>query len=186
VNLGRLDAADYGELTRQLLAVADRLCCGRVVSVLEGGYGTIFFEGKKTLLCLKTGVDCGPSGEYVPTVRREAFDSCLREHLTALVECGHAPAVNDQASRTKRRPQEDDHYAKTFQESLQRRDAMVDTFFQRPPVDSEDNKQQLTANNLAHLGENLGTQDKIATFLNKRRRKDNTNNDSDRASSNAG
>lgn len=52
VNLGRLDASDYGVITRQILgqfarvpiltflaAVADTLCCGRVISVLEGGYG---------------------------------------------------------------------------------------------------------------------------------------------------
>ncbi len=34
----RLDTADFGWITDQLLAIADRCCDGRVVSVLEGGY----------------------------------------------------------------------------------------------------------------------------------------------------
>jgi acetoin utilization deacetylase AcuC-like enzyme len=34
----RLDTADFGWITDQLLAVADRCCNGRIVSVLEGGY----------------------------------------------------------------------------------------------------------------------------------------------------
>jgi acetoin utilization deacetylase AcuC-like enzyme len=34
----RLDTADFGWITDRLLAVADRCCHGRVVSVLEGGY----------------------------------------------------------------------------------------------------------------------------------------------------
>lgn len=34
----RLDTGDYAWVTRELLAVADRCCGGRVVSVLEGGY----------------------------------------------------------------------------------------------------------------------------------------------------
>ena len=34
----RLDTADFGWMTDRLLAIADRCCPGRVVSVLEGGY----------------------------------------------------------------------------------------------------------------------------------------------------
>ena len=34
----RVDTADFGWITDRLLAVADRCCGGRVVSVLEGGY----------------------------------------------------------------------------------------------------------------------------------------------------
>ncbi len=34
----RLETADFGWITEQILAVADRVCDGRVVSVLEGGY----------------------------------------------------------------------------------------------------------------------------------------------------
>jgi acetoin utilization deacetylase AcuC-like enzyme len=33
-----LDTEDFGRLTRELVAIADRLCGGRIVSVLEGGY----------------------------------------------------------------------------------------------------------------------------------------------------
>ncbi len=33
-----LDTADFGWLTDQILAVADQVCAGRVVSVMEGGY----------------------------------------------------------------------------------------------------------------------------------------------------
>lgn len=77
---------------------AERLCCGRVVSVLEGGYGE-----QQALVtnhqCVSLGVDCGPSGEYVPTIRREAFDSCLRAHLVALTGCCQCdePAVDRDA-----------------------------------------------------------------------------------------
>lgn len=48
------------------------------------------------------GVDCGPSGEYVPTVRREAFDSCLRAHLVAMTgfgQCDEPPADRDANDR---------------------------------------------------------------------------------------
>ncbi|KAH8091920.1 NAD-dependent histone deacetylase [Aureococcus anophagefferens] len=62
VDLGRFDASDYGDLTRACVDWARRNCCGRVVSVLEGGYG----------------VDCGPAGEYVQSGRREAFDTPRR------------------------------------------------------------------------------------------------------------
>jgi acetoin utilization deacetylase AcuC-like enzyme len=34
----RLETADYGWITEQLVAIADRHCGGRMVSVLEGGY----------------------------------------------------------------------------------------------------------------------------------------------------
>jgi acetoin utilization deacetylase AcuC-like enzyme len=33
-----LSEAGFGEMTRQLVAFADRHCNGRIVSVLEGGY----------------------------------------------------------------------------------------------------------------------------------------------------
>jgi acetoin utilization deacetylase AcuC-like enzyme len=33
-----LEAADYAELTTDLLAIARRHCAGRVVAMLEGGY----------------------------------------------------------------------------------------------------------------------------------------------------
>ena len=69
VDLGRFDASDYADLTRRLVHWAERMCCGRIVSVLEGGYG----------------VDCGPSGEYVQSGRREAFDTCLRAHVDELI-----------------------------------------------------------------------------------------------------
>ena len=34
----RLETEDFAWITRELVAVADRHCGGRVVSVLEGGY----------------------------------------------------------------------------------------------------------------------------------------------------
>jgi len=34
----RLDTADFGWITDQILAIADRVCGGRVVSIMEGGY----------------------------------------------------------------------------------------------------------------------------------------------------
>ncbi|MGC8470041.1 MAG: histone deacetylase family protein [Acetobacteraceae bacterium] len=36
----RLETADFGWITEHIVALADRICAGRVVSVLEGGYDT--------------------------------------------------------------------------------------------------------------------------------------------------
>ena len=79
VDLGRFDASDYGDLTRACVDWARRNCCGRVVSVLEGGYG----------------VDCGPAGEYVQSGRREAFDTCLRAHVDELIADDAADTVTN-------------------------------------------------------------------------------------------
>ena len=81
VDLGRLDAADYGVLTRRLVDWAERKCCGRLVSVLEGGYG----------------VDCGPGGEYVTSGRKEAFDTCLRAHVDELAGAFVEADVDEEA-----------------------------------------------------------------------------------------
>ncbi len=37
----RLETADFGWITERIVALADRICAGRVVSVLEGGYDTV-------------------------------------------------------------------------------------------------------------------------------------------------
>lgn len=165
VNLGRLDAKDYGELTRQILRLADRICCGRVVSVLEGGYG----------------VDCAPSGDYLPSSRREAFDSCLKDHLTALVQCGTSSSEDDPAAPDDDPPQGDDDDLDNpddertsvdrtrLLEGLQRRETIVDAFFQRPPPSDANGGGELTAGNLATLGDDS---DKMASFLGKRRSRD--------------
>ena len=39
LNLGGLDAVDFGTLTEVICQLAHKLCSGRVLSVLEGGYG---------------------------------------------------------------------------------------------------------------------------------------------------
>jgi acetoin utilization deacetylase AcuC-like enzyme len=37
----RLSDADFASLTREVIAIADRHCQGRVVSALEGGYALL-------------------------------------------------------------------------------------------------------------------------------------------------
>lgn len=155
VNLGRLDAADYGEITRQILRVAERLCCGRVVSVLEGGYG----------------VDCGPSGEYVPTVRKEAFDSCLRAHLCAMTACDEAcSGEKPDAPRDEDGGQKKMHSTlpadTSFADALDQRGAVVSKFFRKPPKSASGFVDGgLTAGDLAQLGDTLDVDHKVANLM---------------------
>ena len=86
---GALDAADYHKLTAALCAAATRLCCGRVVSVLEGGYGVDCCGDDGDVAARENIREVGGFGIRPAAARRkEAFDSCVRCHLDALVEHG--------------------------------------------------------------------------------------------------
>ena len=91
LELGCLDAADYHRLTAALCAAAARLCGGRVVSVLEGGYGVDCCGEEPADVGTRTrGLDVvGAFGVRPAAARRkEAFDTCVRQHLDALIEHG--------------------------------------------------------------------------------------------------
>ncbi|KAH8075635.1 NAD-dependent histone deacetylase [Aureococcus anophagefferens] len=116
VDLGRFDASDYGDLTRACVDWARRNCCGRVVSVLEGGYG----------------VDCGPAGEYVQSGRREAFDTCLRAHVDELIADDAADTADDPEPAN---PQTARVSAPHLEAAAADRRGKAAAFFQEPPPD---------------------------------------------------
>ena len=142
VDLGRFDASDYGDLTRACVDWARRNCCGRVVSVLEGGYG----------------VDCGPAGEYVQSGRREAFDTCLRAHVDELIADDAADTADDPEPAN---PQTAHVSAPHLEAAAADRRGKAAAFFQEPPPDQSRlgaaagpaGPQALTAAALARLGD---------------------------------
>ncbi|KAK7253464.1 Wnt/PCP co-receptor [Aureococcus anophagefferens] len=142
VDLGRFDASDYGDLTRACVDWARRNCCGRVVSVLEGGYG----------------VDCGPAGEYVQSGRREAFDTCLRAHVDELIADDAADTADDPEPAN---PQTARVSAPHLEAAAADRRGKAAAFFQEPPPDQSRlgaaagpaGPQALTAAALARLGD---------------------------------
>jgi len=106
MGLGALSAVDFGNVTELACQLAFRSCGGRVVSVLEGGYGVPCCRPQTELSKEQTRpqpsklVDLGddlPSDmdDQVPLAlqRRlekchaEGFVECVHEHVKALVRC---------------------------------------------------------------------------------------------------
>ena len=159
VDLGRLDASDYGVLTRRLVDWAERKCCGRLVSVLEGGYG----------------VDCGPGGEYVTSGRREAFDTCLRAHLDELANTFVDAEVDEEADLRQeadslRAADAAAHAA--AKNAVRTHKAAADAFFRDPPADGDDAPAadgglRLTASALSGLGRAGDDEGRVDMLLSK-------------------
>ena len=80
VDLGRFDASDYADLTRRLVHWAERMCCGRIVSVLEGGYGRWCAPKRKK----PAKPADGGLGAAVDDARLSSFNLCLDAHLEAI------------------------------------------------------------------------------------------------------
>ncbi|MGI3168652.1 class II histone deacetylase [Pseudooceanicola sp. C21-150M6] len=81
----------FGEMTRQVMGAADRLCDGRVVMVHEGGYSEVYvpFCGHRVIQEL-SGSDCDAPDPMAPTVKARqpnaraiAFTSGLIEEMAA-------------------------------------------------------------------------------------------------------
>jgi acetoin utilization deacetylase AcuC-like enzyme len=71
---------DYAWTTRQILQIADICCQGRVVSILEGGYGrTPLSETTVAMTQAETKV-------AATTLDREIFGECAIRHLHALID----------------------------------------------------------------------------------------------------
>jgi acetoin utilization deacetylase AcuC-like enzyme len=70
-----LGPRDYARLTEQIMRVANLVCGGKVVSVLEGGYGKV-----------GTGNSQSPDGkrQRVPKMDRESFANCVLSHVKTL------------------------------------------------------------------------------------------------------
>lgn len=66
-----LEPEDYAWTTRKILEIADICCNGRVVSVLEGGYGRTPFK---------------KADDDAPNLDRTLFGECAVRHLHALID----------------------------------------------------------------------------------------------------
>jgi acetoin utilization deacetylase AcuC-like enzyme len=76
-----LEPEDYAWTTRKILEIADICCQGRVVSVLEGGYGrSPVLPPSQALLLSKTEVDDNNS------LDKAFFSECAIRHLHALID----------------------------------------------------------------------------------------------------
>lgn len=109
LGLGGLSAEDFGTVTKVLCQVALRVCSGRVISILEGGYGVpccrpldqdMFLPSalldenlKKPVKIMKLGDDL-PEGmedpmdsflfQKVDKCHQEGFMDCVKEHVSNL------------------------------------------------------------------------------------------------------
>jgi acetoin utilization deacetylase AcuC-like enzyme len=68
-----LEPEDYAWTTRKILEIADICCQGRVVSVLEGGYG-------------RTPPTAAASGDAHPPLDKTIFAECAIRHLHAMID----------------------------------------------------------------------------------------------------
>ena len=68
-----LDPEDYAWTTRKILEIADICCSGKVVSVLEGGYGM-------------SNPSNSDSEDISPGLDRSLFSECAIRHLHALID----------------------------------------------------------------------------------------------------
>jgi len=116
--MGGLTAEDFGTLTEVVCKLAYKCCSGRVLSVLEGGYGvpccrpqnfpeasagtnTATNTDSKSLECLELGADLPPYmtdviSSYALQKRldkchQEGFVHCVTEHVSALARCNAVP-----------------------------------------------------------------------------------------------
>lgn len=116
MGLGGLSAADFGHVTEVACQLAWKHCSGRVVSLLEGGYGVPCCRPQKFLVCQEVSKDAANQGQQslpkqpkllnldslpddmddqVPLAlqRRlekcmgEGFVECVEEHVKALIRC---------------------------------------------------------------------------------------------------
>jgi len=106
LGMGGLSALDFGNVTEVACQMAFRSCSGRILSVLEGGYGVpccrprddIFLPGNPDDQLLELGDDL-PDGmdDPVPLTFRqklskchaEGFLHCVKEHVTAFAKCSN-------------------------------------------------------------------------------------------------
>lgn len=116
LNMGGLAADDFGTLTEVICKMSRKLCSGRVLSVMEGGYGvpccrpqknyTMTSDGQKalqpfTLQCLDLGTDLPPEMSDVISsyslqkrldkCHQEGFVHCVTEHVSALAKFNSIP-----------------------------------------------------------------------------------------------
>eukprot|EP00559_Dactyliosolen_fragilissimus_P003919 CAMPEP_0184855834 /NCGR_PEP_ID=MMETSP0580-20130426/973_1 /TAXON_ID=1118495 /ORGANISM="Dactyliosolen fragilissimus" /LENGTH=1326 /DNA_ID=CAMNT_0027350471 /DNA_START=326 /DNA_END=4306 /DNA_ORIENTATION=- len=104
LGMGGLSASDFGTVTAVTCHLARKICSGRVISILEGGYGVpccrplkedIFLPGNvQTLLDLKDDLPIGMEDNVDIILRQkldkchqEGFLECVKEHVTALAKC---------------------------------------------------------------------------------------------------
>ena len=82
-----LSPEDYAWTTRQILQIADICCQGRVVSILEGGYGrTPLSETTTTTAAAATTQLETTAAIAATTLDRQIFGECAIRHLHALID----------------------------------------------------------------------------------------------------
>lgn len=93
LGMGGLSAEDFGHLTEVACQLAYKTCSGRIISVLEGGYGVpccrprndLFLPEDETEKLLDLGEDLPDSmGDPVPGLLRQRLEKC---HAEGFVEC---------------------------------------------------------------------------------------------------
>lgn len=74
-----LEPEDYAWTTRKIMEVADICCQGRVISILEGGYGRTPAQATKS-------ADSGETKESNGYLDKTIFSQCAVRHLQALID----------------------------------------------------------------------------------------------------
>lgn len=104
LGMGGLSAADFGSVTEVACQMAYKTCSGRILSVLEGGYGVpccrtrndIFLPSNSEERLLDLGDDLPSSmGDEVHYTLRQKLDKCheqgflecVQSHVASLVKC---------------------------------------------------------------------------------------------------
>lgn len=82
----QLTTSGYSQLSNRLVALADEICDGRIVSILEGGYNPVsLFEGILTGVAAMTGRDypgdlSGSSGQFQEPEIGPVIEAVVQQH----------------------------------------------------------------------------------------------------------
>lgn len=83
-----LEPEDYAWTTQKIIEIADICCQGRVVSVLEGGYGRTPTVPEVSPDAANSDASKGDGGDS-QHLDRTAFSECAVQHLRALIDPAH-------------------------------------------------------------------------------------------------
>jgi acetoin utilization deacetylase AcuC-like enzyme len=73
-------------LQSQILEIADICCQGRVVSVLEGGYGRTSRQQAQAAAAATASDNAGDDDSAEPKLDKSVFAECAFQHVQALVD----------------------------------------------------------------------------------------------------
>ena len=103
LGMGGLTAEDFRSVTEVACQMATRACSGRIISVLEGGYGVPCCQPRDDLFAPNPDEKLFEVGSVLPsdmkddmpfTLRQkldkchqEGFCECVKEHVTGFINC---------------------------------------------------------------------------------------------------